>query len=208
MPEGRRTIDKVALQEFLMNDAERLHRYVTAKIPPDLASVTSADDILQEVWIAAFRVLSNFRMDGPDALARWITTLTNRTLVDTLKTARGLKRCGRQPDVRMADRRESSMTELFHRIAPSRPTPSSETSTKESVQAVRTALAGLPDDRRRAIYMRHIEGRSVAEISRTMQRSMPAVNSLLFRARRDLCDRLGRASKYFSDVPSSGKTAG
>ena len=203
MLEKPRTVDKVGLQEFLMNDAERLRRYIASKIPHDLRMVATPDDILQEVWIAAFRKIAHFRADDLNALSRWLTTLANQRLVDTFKAARRLKRRGPSPDVRIAGNRESSLVDLLDRIAPSKRTPSSEASSKETVQAVRLALADLPDDRRRAIYLRHIEGRSVVEISRKMHKTVPAVHSLLFRARKQLCECLGRASRYFSDVPSS-----
>jgi RNA polymerase sigma-70 factor (ECF subfamily) len=196
-------IDKLTLQGHLAKDGERLHRYIAAKVPSDLRSVISADDILQEVCIAAFRGASSFRADGPGALTRWMTTLANRKLLDALKSARALKRRGQYRDLRIAERRESSMIDLFARIAPHRRTPSSEAATKEAVQAVRTALAGLPDDRRQAVWMRHIEGRSVADVARAMRRTVPAVHSLLFRARMQLGERLGRASKYFTDARSS-----
>ena len=49
MSERRGAVDEVALQEFLTTDAERLRRYITSRIPPDLRAVASPDDLLQEV---------------------------------------------------------------------------------------------------------------------------------------------------------------
>jgi RNA polymerase sigma factor (sigma-70 family) len=205
MPRAGLPIDETALQEFLIRDAGRLRRYVASKIPPDLRSVTSPDDIAQEVWIAAFRSASEFRANEPDALVRWVTTLANRRLVDTFKTARRLKRRGPIPDVKLADRRATSFVDLLDRVGSSNRTPSREASAREVAQVVRVALAGLPDNHRSILWMRHIEGRSVAEIAQHTRRTVPAVHSLLFRARKDLSDRLGRASRFFSDVPTAGR---
>ncbi len=204
MSERRGAVDEVALQAFLTADSERLRRYITSRIPPDLRAVASPDDLLQEVWISAFRGLSEFRADGPDALARWSTTLANRRLIDTFKAARALKRRGARRAVRLEYDRESSMVTLFDRVAPCLQTPSSEVSAKEAARAIRIALASLPDDHRRVIWMRHIEGHSIAEIAEVLHRTEAAVGSLLFRARKQLGTRLGRASKFFSDVSSAG----
>lgn len=198
-------LDGLALQEFLIRDAGRLRRYVASKIPLELSSVASPDDVLQDVWITAFRGMRSFRADGPDSLARWVTTLTNRRLVDTIRAARALKRRGQCPDVRMADRQETSMLDLFDRVAPSKRTPSSEVSAKEVMHAVRVALAALPADRRRALWMTHIEGRSVEETARAMHKTVPAVRGLLFRGRKQLGERLGEAGRFFSDVAPTVK---
>jgi RNA polymerase sigma-70 factor (ECF subfamily) len=202
MPRAGLPIEETTLQEFLIRDAGRLRRYVASKIPADLRSVTSPDDITQEVWIAAFRGVSEFRADEPDALVRWVTTLANRRLVDTFKTARRLKRRGPIADVKMGDRPATSFVGLFDRVGSSNRTPSGEASAKEVAQVVRIALAGLSDSYRSILWMRHIEGRSVAEIAQRTRRTLPAVHSLLFRARKELSDRLGRASRFFSDVPT------
>ena len=201
------TLDKATLQEYLLKDAPRLGRYIASKIPRDLGDLTSPDDIMQEVWITAFRGLSSFRADRPDALARWITTIANRRLIDAFRATRALKRRGRILDVKIADHRRSSMIELFDCVSLYTHTPSSEISQKETVGAVQLALASLPEDRRRAIWMRHLDGYSVAEIARKMQKTVPAVHSLLFRARKELAEHLGRASRFFSGGPSSAKAA-
>ena len=69
------------------------------------------------------------------------------------------------------------------------------------------ALSRLPNDRRTAIRMRYLEGRSRPEIARTMDKSEAAVNSLLFHGLRDLRRRLGDTARFFSDVRSSEDVA-
>ncbi|MFL5945979.1 MAG: RNA polymerase sigma factor [Gaiellaceae bacterium] len=54
------------------------------------------------------------------------------------------------------------------------------------VQSVLQALGELPFNQRAALVMRELEGRTYAEISDTLGVSVPAVETLIFRARRSL----------------------
>lgn len=56
---------------------------------------------------------------------------------------------------------------------------------------VEQALARLPEMQRRALLLREWQGRSYAEIARELGASRPAVEALLFRARRGLARELG-----------------
>lgn len=60
--------DRSALERLLLDSDERLMREVAGWIPPELASVVSPEDVLQEVYIEAFRHVSGFRPRGDDAL--------------------------------------------------------------------------------------------------------------------------------------------
>jgi RNA polymerase sigma factor (sigma-70 family) len=57
---------------------------------------------------------------------------------------------------------------------------------KPDVQGVLQALAELPFNQRAALVMRELEGRTYGEISDTLGVSVPAVETLIFRARRSL----------------------
>src|SRR5215210_3834343 len=57
---------------------------------------------------------------------------------------------------------------------------------RPDIEAVLRALGRLPFNQRAALVMRELEGRSYSEISDTLGVSVPAVETLLFRARRSL----------------------
>ena len=201
MSHTQRTLTEAELQELLLTHANRLHRQAARKVPPRFKSVISAEDILQEVSIAAFRGVPSFRADRPDAFDRWMTTLVERKVVDACRAARTLKRGGGRRTVKAKRSRASSFVDLFDHVVSSGRSPSREVSAKEAVHAVRIALGSLPDDRRRAIWMRYIEGLPLAEIAEAMHKTNAAVNSLLFNGLRQLRRRLGRSAKFFSDAP-------
>lgn len=200
MIQAAQAIDDSTLQRRLLHSAGRLRTYVSSKIPSKLKSFLAADDVLQEVWIAAFRGAVGFRGNDADDFDRWLTTIANRKLVDSLRAALAVKRGGRTPIVAEAQQRRSSIVDLFARVASPQATPSRETSTKEATDALLIALACLSEDRGRAIRMRHIDGLSVPEIAKLMQRTIPSVHGLLFHGLRELRTRLGSAEKFFSDA--------
>jgi RNA polymerase sigma factor (sigma-70 family) len=200
---GGAPADQVALQAELLERAERLYRYIESKIPAKFQAVIAPEDVLQEIWIGAMRSFANFNPTRPSALDRWLMGITNHKLIDALKTAARVKRGGNAQIAHAAHDRRTSLTDLFARIASPRRTPSRDAAADEAAHAMQIALSCLPDDRRRAIQMKYLEGRSRQEIACKMRKSEAAVNSLLFHGLRDLRYRLGDVAKFFSNVRSS-----
>ena len=197
----------IELEGHLLTRVDSLRGYVATKIPPALASVLSAEDILQETLVAAFQNVGSFVPNGPDALDRWLITIANRKLIDALKRAQRAKRGGPNRILAANPRRSSSLSGLMTRIAATWRTPSREVSMRETADAINSALSNLRADRRSAILMRFVEGLSLKQISEKMGKSYAAVNSLLFHGLRDLRTRLGHAGRFFSDARSADSEA-
>lgn len=191
--------DSAALQGELLVHADFIRGYVAARIPSRLTGFLSADDILQEVWIAAFRRLPEFQMLGKGSVSRWLTTIANNKLIDALKANQAFKRRGQSRSIVGPERGGSSTYAnlLAQAVSPVR-TPSGESSTRENATAIRRALESLPEDHRCAIQMRYIEGRSREEIANAMQKPLATINNLLFSGLRSLRQRMGRASRFLS----------
>lgn len=192
------------ISSVLLSRAEALRRFVERKIPGRFRGVLCAEDVLQEVWIAAFQTAPAEIRD----VDRWLTTLTHSKLVDALRTVRALKRGGNQRPVVNAAQRQSSFEDLFSRLGARQKTPSREVSAQEARHAVQVALSRLPDDRRRAVHLRHIEGHSRKEIAGIMHTTEAAVNSLLYRGLIELRGHVGEAAKFLSDARSTETRGG
>ena len=188
---------------MLMQRAEGLRSILARKIPKRFRALIAVEDILQDVWIAAFRARTDFRPTDPGAFDRWLMVLTSRRLADALRTVGAMKRGGLQHILREGEYRRTSLADVFGRFASPDRTPSREVSAREAAHAVQIALSCLPEPRRRAVHMRYIEGRSRAEIARRMHKTDSAVNSLLYHGLRDLRERLGDACQFLSDGGSS-----
>ncbi|MEE9296575.1 MAG: sigma-70 family RNA polymerase sigma factor [Phycisphaerae bacterium] len=191
------------LPTLLLRRSARLNRYVSSKIPRTLTSRIAAEDILQEVWIAAHRRISHFRPHGPGAFDQWLFAIINNKLLDAIKTARRVRHGGTARWTDLDRHKQSSFLNVFGRAAACYRTPSSEFSSKEAIRAVRMAIDSLPDDRRRAIWLIDIDGFSVADVARKMHKTTTAVRGLLFHGRRQLRERVGNAASFFTDAASS-----
>jgi RNA polymerase sigma-70 factor (ECF subfamily) len=76
----------------------------------------------------------------------------------------------------------SSWSRMEAWLAAEQSSPSQRAIRHEQLLALADALAGLPEDQRRAVELHHLKGCSLADIARQFGRSKGAVAQLLFRA--------------------------
>ena len=200
-------VGELGLHELLMQRADELSSFVAVRIPKHLQGRIQVEDVLQEIWISAFRTFEGFRSDGPASFDRWLTAIAQRRLADFLRRVGSARRGGAECTMQGQAAKGSSFVNLFNFLASPGKTPSREIAAQEAARAVQIALGGLAEPRRQAIYMRHIEGRSRHEIARAMDKSDAAVNSLIYKGLRELRVRLGHACRFFSDVASDCGTS-
>ena len=191
------------LQQELLPRVVALRSYVERKIPDRLRRLVSVDDILQDLWIAAYRNAATFKPDGPRAIDRWLSTIATSKIVDAIRAARRVKRGGGRRHSYDAQRRMTSLAGLFERVQSPTKTPSSDARCMERAHAVSIALNRLSEDRQRAVCMHYVEGLSCPEIADRLDTSAEAVHSLIYNGLRDLRRFLGEAAEYFSDIKST-----
>jgi RNA polymerase sigma-70 factor (subfamily 1) len=196
-------IDKETLQRHLNAHAPQLHAFVDKRIPPKLRRTIVADDVMQEVWIAAFQNLDTFRLDGEGSVERWLTRIAERKLLNAIKAASAIKRGGGRAAEMEAMGKASSYLDLLAVASSPCRTPSSEAAIAEAKAAVQIALASLPDQRRRAVFLRHVKGMHRAEIAVAMSKTKPAVNSLLFHGLKQMRESMGPAAAFLTDADSA-----
>ncbi len=193
---GKREIARrIEFEERLLIHAEELRAHIAAKIPVRFRNEICLDDVLQETWGTVFRAISSFLPTGPHGFIRWLKTVANRRILDAIRDARGGTRAA---TIRDADRRRTSLDRLFADIAAPGRTPSRDVAAGEATDVLRVVLSGLPEDRRVAIQLQHLEGRSRKEVAQQMGKTVPAVNSLLYHGLRQLRKRLGEVEMYRS----------
>jgi RNA polymerase sigma factor (sigma-70 family) len=183
---------------------EHIARRIRGRVPPQV----TADDLLQDVFIGAFRGIATYCPDGPDALDRWLAGIVNHKLLDALQAARA-KRAACAAGVAGAGdgaplaagavaRRGRSHSSFAQGVSAER-TPSGQFAAREAVEAVREALNRLPADYQTAVRLHHFEGQSLEQVARQMHKSKAAVGALLFRGLRELRRCLGGTARYFSE---------
>lgn len=195
-------IDQESLEQKLKASAPRLRALIKSRLRSRARSQVTVEDVLQDVWIRAHRDRLSFRSDRPDALDRWLTSLTQHSLLDAIKSDMRLKRGGA---AQFANSPECglSFADFFGKVLFPGRTPSGEAAIVEASGAVRAGLEKLPEARRSVLTMRYIEGRTCDEIAELTDRTPAAVNALLYHGLRQLQGVLGPADRFLSDSPSA-----
>lgn len=191
------------LSAWLVAHSDRLRGSIKRGIPARYQSTISADDILQEVWVAAHQGLAGFRVTDSTSIDRWLQVIAKNKLIDALKHVRTAKRGRDQVIERNAHQQHSSLDDLMARLVGSIRTPSSEAAIREARNQIGVALASLPKDQREVVRMRYEDGMDRPDIASHLGKTEAAVGSLLFRGLRGLKRSLGSANKYYSDARTS-----
>jgi RNA polymerase sigma-70 factor (ECF subfamily) len=135
-----------------------------------------AEDVVQETFLKAYRNLPRFA--GQSEFSTWLHRIAANCAVDSLR-----RRVSRQMQERPL---EASALEA----AATDPTPERTLSGSEIHQRVALSLEGLSAMERAAFVLRHFEGRTIAEIGKTLGVRSGAAKNCVFRAvaklRRDL----------------------
>ena len=131
-------------------------------------SRSDAEDALQDVFLRAYGALRND--DRPVTLRAWLYRVAHNRCVDHL----------RRPVPPDAEVYELSRT-------PQRD-PVDETQRREGLRQLVQDVQRLPEHQRSALLMRELEGLSYAELADALRTSVPAVKSLLVRARISLAE--------------------
>ncbi|MDO4906215.1 RNA polymerase sigma factor RpoE [Neisseria sp.] len=133
------------------------------------------NDVTQEALIKAYRALPNFR--GESAFYTWLYRIGINTAKNYLITS------GRRSFV-SADvaNHEGDVFDLADQLADNH-TPEAELMNREILETVEAAISTLPDDLRKAISLREMEGLSYEEIAQIMDCPIGTIRSRIFRAR-------------------------
>ncbi|EKE84811.1 RNA polymerase sigma factor RpoE [Idiomarina xiamenensis] len=150
-----------------------ISRYV--KQPGDVA------DVAQEAFIKAYRALPRFR--GDSAFYTWLY----RIAVNTAKNH--LVAQGRKPPASDIDADEAEFYEGSGALKDNS-SPESMLLTDEIRDVVMRTIDELPEDLRRAITLREIEGMGYEEIAIEMDCPIGTVRSRIFRAREAIDNQL------------------
>ncbi len=193
--------DEAALQQLLLADYAQLADYVRPKIPVPLRAVVDVEDILQVTFIHVFRGLASFRTGDAAAFQAWMRSIADARLTDAIRAATRQKRGGdrKRVDAGPVDTSQSFLN-LLDLLSDQKRSPSRSAAAHEAVEALQVALAGLPDDQREAIWLRHIENRSLEDVVEIMGRTEAAVRGLLHRGKKALGESLGNSSAWFSRI--------
>ena len=169
--------DDRALEQLV----ERHQRLVIGTVGRMLGAGSDAEDIAQQVFV---RVWKNAKRYEPRAkFTTWLLKITRNLVFNELR------RRSRHPQVPLQSESEEEERPLKdeHAIA-----PDASLLEHELQEAVDAAIANLPETQHMAVILRRYEELSYEEIAESLDQSVSAVKSLLFRARTELRQSLQR----------------
>src|SRR4051794_21706760 len=164
----------------------RLVRYARGFVPGGTAD---AEDVVQDAMVRAVRALRNG--SRPDAVGAWLHRITRNCALDLTAARR------RHPVVELADHAHP-------------PAEDAQAAVERSLgmRAVVADVGRLPTTQRSALVLRELEGRSYADIADELDTTVPAVKSLLVRARQGLKRaRADRRVAAWLPLPVLGRVA-
>jgi RNA polymerase sigma-70 factor (ECF subfamily) len=141
-----------------------------------LLNKEEAEDISQEVFIEVFQSIKSFRNDAQ--LSTWIYRIAVTKSLDAIKRKQRKKRI-------------SSIGRMLHlddlaEWLGGGATADRQIEQKETMKEIKIALDALPDNQRIAFTLSKIDGFSNAEIAGIMKTSIMSVESLIYRAKKNL----------------------
>ncbi len=163
-----------AFEELFSRYRGRIRSYVSVI----LSDADRAEDITQEVFIAALRRLRD--TDRPIAFKPWIYQIAKNAGIDELRRTR------RSLEVPLDSQRDQPGGEID--LLSRDPEPDLAVESKQQLEDLRAALCGVSDLHLRVLVLRELEGLSYSEIGERLGISRPIVESTLFRARRRLAE--------------------
>jgi len=159
---------------------ERHQLRIVGTISKMLGGDAEAEDIAQQVFIRVWQSAPRY---NPSAkFTTWLLTITRNLVFNEMRRRRRAPIVPIEPDDPERAPRE-------HPDAAAR-SASEEAAESELQEAISRAIASLPEAQRMAVVLRRFEGMPYEEIAKVLGTTVPAVKSLLFRARGELKDRL------------------
>jgi RNA polymerase sigma-70 factor (ECF subfamily) len=165
-----------SLRPYLLAVAER-------EMGAELRQKAGPSDLVQETLIQAHRVRPDALPNSRDAARHWLKAILIRRISDFRDRYEGTQKRRISREIRLDTTSETDSEALPD---PSARTPSSIAASNEHDDQLREAMDRLSRDHREVLELRVRQGRSFAEIAKTMHRSAEAVQMLYLRALRSL----------------------
>ncbi len=157
-----------------------IHQHaVIGTVAKMLGSPDDAEDIAQQVFVRIWKSAKRYQPQAK--FTTWLFTITRNLVFNEMR------RRQRKPAVSINEREDD-----FHIGTPDDPSKSPDATAlqNELEKAVDRAIQELPEKQRMAVILRRYEEMPYEEIGEILKLSLPAVKSLLFRARVQLKESL------------------
>jgi RNA polymerase sigma-70 factor (ECF subfamily) len=202
---GTDATDEALVLAALVGDlaafGELVRRYraaVTLVAQQIVGSRAAAEDLAQDVFVAAFQALPN--LEEPARFGAWVRAIAR---------FRALRFADREHRVRSADATAlESLVDAAHAAEARDADPALRSADRYDRDAVHTALEQLTEEYHEVLYLHYCEEWSIAKISEFLGVPSTTVKGRLFRARDAFRKQIERTDEARSALRSSGNTEG
>ncbi|CAA9241052.1 MAG: RNA polymerase sigma factor RpoE [uncultured Chthoniobacterales bacterium] len=169
--------DMLAFEQLV----ERHQTLVAGTVGRMLGSNADVEDVAQQVFVRVWK--SAKRYEPRAKFTTWLLKITRNLVFNEMRRR---KRHALIPLQSEPDGEEMQLKDEHGQ------TPDASLLEGELQGAIESAIGELPESQRMAVVLRRYEELSYEEIAAVLDQSVPAVKSLLFRARTELRERLKR----------------
>lgn len=167
--------DMVAFEQLV----ERHQALVVGTVGRMLGNNAEVEDIAQQVFLRVWKSAKRYQPRAK--FTTWLLKITRNLVFNELRRRKRHATTPLQTEIpgeemQIADQRGQ--------------TPDASMLEKELRRAIESAIGELPESQRMAVVLRRYEELSYEQIAEVLDQSVPAVKSLLFRARTELRERL------------------
>lgn len=168
-----------ALNDLMERHAQRLFHYLLRSLQDE----SDAADLAQETFVKVYQHRARFNRE--QKFSTWLYAIASNLVRDRYRWRT------RHPQVSLDAQNSETGNEFVNRLTDVAGTPSEALQSQERAEAVRRAVAALPEDLRQPLVLAEWEGKPQAEIAAILNCTVKAVETRIYRARKQLREALG-----------------
>ena len=167
------------LNDLMERHAGKLFNYLVRS----LQNEEDAADAAQETFVRVFQ--NRTRFDVRQRFSTWLYAIATNLVKDRYRHR------SRHPQVSLDAENEATGEDFRESVPEQKPTPSESLQGTERAEAIRKAVGQLPEELRAPLILSEYEELSHAEIGAVLNCSAKAVETRIYRARKQLREKLG-----------------
>jgi RNA polymerase sigma-70 factor, ECF subfamily len=186
-----RAHDPQALADYIEQHRRQLFAFVDRQLGAGLRRKLEPEDILQEVSAEAVKSLPAIDFGDRDPFS-WLCQIAERKIIDSHRRFFEAQKRDAGREIGFGSGTDSARGGgIMHLLVASMTTPSQAFSRNAKEARMQEAIQQLPEDYRKALQLRYVDGLPSKEIAEKLGKTDAAVRVMLTRSLKKLQDMLG-----------------